>query len=406
MNPGRKMADHPPNAIALGIPTRSWTQTSGTERRSAVRSVALDLGKKIYCCEVKNGKVVERKTVRELKELLCLLGPDTPPARVAIEACREAWFVEAELRHWGKEPVLVDTTRSKQLGIGQHGRKTDRIDAEVLARAVERGIVPRAHLLSPHRQQLRYQLGVRRMLVETRAHYITAIRGLARAHGVKLKACDSPNFVRRLRESELGEELRALVAPMVCILEQLDVQIVQAGSKVEFLSNQEPAIARLMTVPGVGRLVAAILVSVIDHPWRFGHAHEVESYLGLVPSEDTSGQRRLGGITKHGNRYLRAMLIQAGWSILRFKDSDDPLVRWGQAVAARRGKRIAVVGLARRIAGIAWAVWRDGTVYEPSRMALANARGVRPQSRELLLQARAIAKSAYDVEQQTWAMNR
>jgi hypothetical protein len=75
------MADHPPNAIALGIPTRSLTQIDGTERRSAVRSVALDLGKKIYCFEVKNGKVVERKTVRELKELLSFLGPDTAPAR-------------------------------------------------------------------------------------------------------------------------------------------------------------------------------------------------------------------------------------------------------------------------------------------------------------------------------------
>jgi hypothetical protein len=112
------MADRPPNAIALGIPTRSQTQREGTERRSAVRSVALDLGKWIYCSEVKNGKVMKRRTVRELKELLSFLGPDTPPARVAIEACREAWFVEAGLRRWGKEPVLVDTTRSKQLGIG------------------------------------------------------------------------------------------------------------------------------------------------------------------------------------------------------------------------------------------------------------------------------------------------
>ena len=371
-----------------------------------MRSVALDLGKKIYCCEVKNGKVVERRTARELKELLSFLGPNTPPARVAIEACREAWFVEGELRSWGKEPVLVDTTRSKQLGIGQHGRKTDRIDAEVLARGLERGLVPEAHLLSPHRQQLRYQLGVRRMLVETRAHYITAIRGLARAHGVRLKACHSPTFVRSLRAAELGEDLRELVTPMACIVEQLDIQILQAENKVEFLSNQEPAIARLMTVPGVGRLVAATLVSVIDHPWRFSHAHEVESYLGLVPSEDTSGQRRLGGITKHGNRYLRVMLVQAGWSILRFKQSEDPLMRWGQAVAARRSKKIAVVALARRIAGIAWAVWRDGTVYEPSRIGVASARGIRGQSRQLLLQSRAIARSAHEVAQQTWAINR
>ena len=77
-------------------------------------------------------------------------GPSSAPARVAIEACREAWFAHDTLRAWGHQVLLVDTTRSRQLGIGQHGRKNDRIDAEQLARAVERGGIPLAHLLSPH----------------------------------------------------------------------------------------------------------------------------------------------------------------------------------------------------------------------------------------------------------------
>jgi transposase len=84
---------------------------------------------------------------------------------------------------------MVDTTRCRQLGIGQHRRKTDRIDAEVLARAVERGMIPLAHVLSPARQQLRMQLGVRRALVKTRAGYVASIRSLARAHGKSLPSC-------------------------------------------------------------------------------------------------------------------------------------------------------------------------------------------------------------------------
>jgi len=101
-----------------------------------MRIVALDLGAKKTCyCEVSQGQVVQRLTVSEVTSLQPLLGPEQPAAKVAIEACREAWFVRDVLLQWGNEVVLVDATRSRQLGIGQHGRKTDRIDAETLARA-------------------------------------------------------------------------------------------------------------------------------------------------------------------------------------------------------------------------------------------------------------------------------
>jgi transposase len=94
---------------------------------------------------------------------------------------------------------------------------------------------------------------------------------------------------------------------------------------------------------------------VIDEAGRFGDAHSVQAYLGLVPCEDSSGgRRRLGSITKQGNSYARAMLVQAAWSVLRCGDESDPLVRWGHAVGERRGKRIAVIALARRLAGVLW----------------------------------------------------
>jgi transposase len=127
----------------------------------------LDLGtRKIVYCEVADGRVIERWTVTSLETLRLRLGPDQPAATVAIEACREAWHVHDQLTEWGNRVLMIDTTRSKQLGIGAHGRKTDKIDAEVMARAVERGTIPKAHVLSPHRRKLRRQLGVRRALVK------------------------------------------------------------------------------------------------------------------------------------------------------------------------------------------------------------------------------------------------
>ena len=153
-----------------GAPRARRRKERGAEGRPAMRTVALDLAaRRVDYCEIAEGGVIERGVLRGLSQLETRLGPATPAARVAFEACREGWYVAERLSAWGHEPVMVDTTRVKQLGIGQHGRKNDRIDAEVLATALLSGRIPQAHILSPARQRLRMELGVRRSLVATRA---------------------------------------------------------------------------------------------------------------------------------------------------------------------------------------------------------------------------------------------
>jgi hypothetical protein len=99
----------------------------------------------------------------------------------------------------------------------------------------------------------------------------------------------------------------------------------------------------------------------------------------------------LGAITKQGNSYLRMLLVQAAWNILRSK-GDDPLKSWATQVAARRGKRIAVVALARRLVGVLWAMWRDGTDYDAQELAREGVRGLRKAARGIEQQADALAK--------------
>ena len=362
-----------------------------------MRSIGLDLGaREVSFCEVADGKVVARRTAGSLDGLKDLLGPGVLPARVAIEACREAWVVHDTLRDWGHDVLVVDTTRLPQVGIGHHGRKTDRIDAERLARAVERGSIPLAHVLSPHRRQLREQLAVRRALVETRAQYITTIRGLVRARGERLPGSEARCFVPMVQRTSLSAATRALVTPLLVPLETLDVQIAQVDTILETLCAEEPVILRLTTTPGVGLLVAAAFVSVVDDAKRFHNAHQVGSYLGLVPCEDSSGGRtrhRLGAITKHGNSYLRARLVQAAWALLR-TSGDDPLRRWAAAVMERRGKRIAIVALARRLAGVLWAMWRDETVYHAAQVGVAIAHGLERQAQSTEVHAAAMRRAA------------
>jgi transposase len=395
------VTDLPPVAEATDTPACLKAQcltTMGAQGRPVMRRVGLDLGvRHIAYCEVKDGKVIDRASVRSFSQLASRIGPKSPPAQVAFEACREGWFVHDKLKSWGHEPHMLDTTRIRQIGVGQHKRKNDPIDAEAIALAMESGRIPKAHVLSPERRALRAQLSVRGALVETRSQYVTTIRGLARAAGVLLPTCAAENFASKLDAMKLDEETRTLVSPLAAVLKALESELRSVEGKLGAMAERDFAIGLCATVPGVGLIVASTFVSVIDEAKRFRNAHAVGAYLGLVPGEMTTGgpsKRRLGSITKQGNTMARVMLVQSAWLILRSRDVDDPLRRWGENIAKKRGKRIAVVALARKLAGVLWAMWRDGTVYDRATNARESARGVRRDARQQTHRADALDKAA------------
>jgi hypothetical protein len=161
---------------------------------------------------------------------------------------------------------------------------------------------------------------------------------------VLLPTCDTENFVAKLEKTTLDEHTRALIAPLVTLLRALEPELARVERTLSGFAEKDPILNLCATAPGVGLIVAATFVSVIDEARRFKNAHSVGAYLGLVPSESTTGgpnKRRLGSITKQGNRMARVMLVQAAWTILRSRDRDDPLKRWAEHLANTRGKRIA-----------------------------------------------------------------
>lgn len=340
-----------------------------------MRKIALDLGKRRTAySEVVDGEVVGRTTVRRLEALRSRLGPEALPAVVAIEACRDAWHVHDVLTEWGNRVLIVDTTRVRQLGIGQHGKKTDRIDADTLALALDRGNIPTAHVLSPRSRRVREELTIRAALVKTRSEYITQCRALLQARGVTVRRCTSHVFARVVYEMELPSELLALVKPLLQMLPQLDQQIAVVEESLHAIVGESDTAARLATIPGVALLVATSFICVIDDPKRFRNASEVAAYLGLVPLERSSGgKRRLGGITKQGNPHVRRLLVQSAWRVLRCTD-EDPLTLWAKRVSERRGRRIAVVAVARRLARLMWALWRHERSYDPNHVVTPAAR--------------------------------
>jgi len=351
-----------------------------------VTKIGIDLGKKAsdVCVMGSATEVSERFRVATTREALTTAFANRPAAQIAVEACRGALWVREVLMGLGHEVVLVDTSRARAIGIGQGKRKNDRRDAEALARALWAGVVPRAHVLSHEAQRLRDVLHARHQLVGMRTELVTQLRGQMQARGVLVPGCRAEEFARRLRESG-GELVGAVqVQSALRVIEALTSELTVLTAELQALAARHEPFERLCTVPGVKLIVALSFMAALDRAARFRTAHQVEAYLGLVPSErSTGGQQRLGRITKAGDSLTRSMLVQASHTLLRVRGHDtDPLVVWGRQLAARRGKRVAVTAVARRLAGVLWAMWMDGTDYDPKGLARASAGGLSRRARE------------------------
>jgi transposase len=232
---------------------------------------------------------------------------------------------------------------------------------------------------------VRAELAVREALVRTRTRYIALAKALVRRDGLRVPASESHLVATRIAALELSECLAAELLPLFEILAPLNEQIAAADRRIAALTRDDATTTLLTTAlltttllttaPSIGPITAAAIVATIDDVTRFRWAHHFEAFLGVVPGEYSSGaKRRIGRITNAGNARARYLLVEAGWRILRSKDSDTEALRvWGLAIAARRGKRIAAVALARRLAGILYAVWREQRPYDASRLRLPRA---------------------------------
>jgi transposase len=165
-------------------------------------------------------------------------------------------------------------------------------------------------------------------------------------------------------------------------MRHLNRQLAYSDETIERVAAHDERVQRLRSVPSIGPVTAAAFVATIDDVQRFSHAHQLEAYLGLVPRECSSGDtQRRGPITKAGSSRMRWLLIQAAVSILRRRPPEAEALRiWALRIAARRGTHVAVVALARRLAGILYALLRDGSVFTPRPTPPPVAAATRPVS--------------------------
>ena len=186
-----------------------------------------------------------------------------------------------------------------------------------------------------------------------------------------------PGWRPRSGRLALPAELQAALRPLVALVTQLTERLATADAQLTQTVAANPVVQQLTTAPGVGPVTATAFVAPLDEAGRFRGAHQVASYLGLVPSETSSAdRRRRGHITKAGNPRMRWLLVQAAWAARRSRRADAAGLRaWAEQLAKRRGQRIATVAVARRLAGMLFAMWRDHTTFDAGRVGCRRGRG-------------------------------
>jgi transposase len=330
--------------------------------------IGMDVHKKEsqLCMLTEAGELIERRVRSEPERFAAVLG-DQPRARILLEASTDSEWVARCLEALGHEVIVADPNFAPMYATRTRKVKTDRRDARALADACLLGAYRPAHRLSDPQRHVRGRLLVRDALVRTRTRYISLIRALLRQQGYRVPSGSAEAFPRRVRAVALPGRLLSTIAPLLAVMRHLNTQLAYADQVIEDVTARDARVQRLRTVPSVGPVTAAAFVATIDDVRRFRHAHQVQAYLGLVPRELSSGEtQRRGHITKAGPPRMRWLLIQAAVSILRRRPPQAEALRtWALHIAARRGKAIAVVALARRLAGILYALLRDGSVFTP-----------------------------------------
>jgi transposase len=284
--------------------------------------------------------------------------------RIGLEAGPLSQWLHGGLRQAGCEVVLLET-RQVKAALSAMVVKTDRKDARGIAQLLRMGWFRPVHCKSPPAQEVRALLVGRKLLQGKLLDVELSIRGILRGFGLKLGEVSRGRFAARVRELVAGQPmLERVVEPMLRAREALRAEYQVLHRAVLAIVREDAVCRRLMTVPGVGVLVAVTFTSAIDDPARFRRSRAVGAHFGLTPKKYQSGETDVtGGISKVGDAMVRSTLYEAANVMLTRASRFSTLKRWALEVAGRRGMKRAKVALARKLATILHRIWVDATSF-------------------------------------------
>jgi transposase len=253
--------------------------------------------------------------------------------------------------------------------------KTDRNDARGIAQMMRAGLYRPVHVKTLRSQKLRMLLTHRKLLQSKAIAVENDLRGTLRNFGLKVGMVGAAKFEARIRElAENIPDLTTLVEPLLIVRRVLREQIAILHRRLLAIVRDDEVCRRLMTVPGVGPVVALTYRATVDVPARFRKSKSVGAVFGLTCSKYQSGEiDRSGAISRCGDEMMRAMLYEAAHIMLVRSTKWSWLKAWAMKIARRRGMKKAIVALARRLAVILHRIWVDGTEFRWTREQAAAA---------------------------------
>lgn len=334
-----------------------------------VTLIGLDLAKNvIQVCGVNQaGKAIFNRAVK--REKLTEFLAQTPGVPVAMEACSGSNYWGRCLEAQGHNALLIPPQHVKPF---VKGNKNDRNDAFAICEAARRPglrcVRPRSleqvDMLWAHRQRER--------LVNQRTQLINQVRGMLQEYGVVLPQGKETlrrqiPFLLENAENGLTHAARHYLFQTLEEWQALDERIRGFDRDIGKQCRANEPARRLCGIKGVGQTTATAIVAFAGDASQYRGARHFSANLGLVPREHSSGgKQRLGGITRRGNAYIRRLLVQGAWSIIRHVNTNnDRLTRWARQLIERRGKQRAAVAVANKLARIIWAMLYRGASYQP-----------------------------------------
>ena len=328
--------------------------------------IDVSLEQSSVCVVDATGKIVREAKVASEPEALVRFFRQVgvPVTRIGLEAGPLSQWLHAGLSEAGLEAVLLET-RHVKAALSAMVVKTDRKDARGIAQLLRMGWYRPVHRKSPDAQEVRALLVGRKLLQAKLRDIELSIRGILRGFGLKVGEISKGKFAARVRELIAGHEmLEAVIGAMLTAREGLQAEFMRLHRQMLGIVRGDEICRRLMTVPGVGALVAVTFKAAVDDPTRFRSSKAVGAHFGLTPKRYQSGETDvIGGISKAGDAMVRTALYEAANVILSRPTRFSRLKRWAMEVAKRRGLKRAKVALSRKLAGVLHRMWVDGTDF-------------------------------------------
>lgn len=338
---------------------------------AAVTTIAIDLAKNVFQLALADASFRIVRSVRLKRADFLSFWSNHAVVHVVMEACGSAHHFGRWLTSMGHRVTLLPPEYVRPY---VRRNKTDAADCAALLEALRASDIKPVPIKTEHQQVIQLMHRARQQWQHDRTARINLARGMLREFGVAVpEGAERGQSAMRaqLANELLNPNIRALLMNALQEIDGFQKQVVQLDRALAALSQSDPVLVKLESLPGIGFVTATAVRASVGDIHRFKNSRSLPNWFGLTAKENSSGDsRRLGRITKQGDAYVRTLLIQGARSVLaasmRKQQSGKPLDalrRWALALADRRGFNKAAVGLANKLARIIWATWKHDRIF-------------------------------------------